>query len=179
MRFQTDKIEIGFLPTYLRVASMIGTAGRVCEVGVREGHSLEMWQALFPHGVIVGVDDDSEITARYPAGTTRVCADQTDTDLPHQLREICPAYDLVVDDASHDGIKTRKTLDLLWPLVAGGGWYAVEDWTVGFPWCGTHDDSMLSMARHLVDLLDRGGDVESIEYRHGLILLRKHTRVAR
>ena len=74
MKFATDKVEHGYLPSYLRIAAEIGPAGRVLEVGVWHGGSLHMWQALFPGGVVCGVDSDPG--ARWPPGTVAVVSGQ-------------------------------------------------------------------------------------------------------
>ncbi len=172
-RFTTDKATThGYLPTYLRLASQIGTTGRVCEVGVQHGDSLRMWQALFPDGLIVGVDNDPK--ARWPDGTRQVIASQDDAELPAYLAVLSPAYDLIVDDASHHGHLSKRTWDLLWSLVAPGGWYVLEDWMVGFDTWAGYDNSMLHLAKtflHTLDQLD--GDVESVEYRYGLAIIKK------
>lgn len=172
--FRTDKVALGYLPTYLTLAGRIGIGGRVCEVGVAGGASLELWQALFPAGLVVGVDHNPH--AVWPAGTHRIEADQDDPDLPRRLAAISPELDLVVDDASHDGTLTRRTWELLWPLVAPGGTYVVEDWQVGFDGVGwdAFDASMLDLARDLLaELKHPGGEVASITYRHGMILLER------
>lgn len=39
--------------------------------------------------------------------------------------------DLVVDDASHQYLETRATIELLLPFVRNGGIYVVEDWAWG------------------------------------------------
>jgi len=60
--------------------------------------------------------------------------------------------------------------------VVPGGWYVVEDWFVGF---GNHplfpgDHSMLRTAESFLQLLAApGGEVESVTYRYGMIILRK------
>src|SRR6266498_1503908 len=83
MRFTTDKIEPhGYFPTYLKLASQIGTQGRICEVGI-SGSSLHMWQALFPNGIVVGVDNNR--TLSWPDGTVKIVADQDDETLPRKL----------------------------------------------------------------------------------------------
>jgi hypothetical protein len=146
----------------------------VCELGVDRGGSLEMWQALFPDGAVVGVDHDR--AARWPAGTHRVVADQDDPDLPRRLAGISPRYDLIVDDASHQGALSRQTFQLLWPLVAPGRWYVIEDWQVGFDNVGwdVFDASMVDLARSLLSHLDTpDGGVASISYRFGMILLER------
>ena len=181
LRFKTDKVSQGYLPAYLRIAGEIGTSGRVCEVGVWGGDSLHMWQALFPGGIAAGIDNDERAT--WPAGTVKIVASQDDESLPGQLRRISPAgWDLIVDDASHDGVLTRKTWELLWPLVVPGGRYVIEDWFVGLPsrQAQGYGESMLRTAESFLLMLDRPGggrllegQVESAEYRHGMIILRK------
>jgi Methyltransferase domain len=172
----TDKVTLGYLPTYQRLAHEIGPTGRVCEVGVYRGGSLELWQQLFPRGVVVGVDHDPN--ARWPNGTIQVVAAQDAEGLPAALAEHAPqGYDLIVDDASHQGALTRRTFQLLWPLVRPGRWYVIEDWQIGFGDWADYDASMLDMARDLLLLLgQQGGTIEEIVYRYGMILLRKAER---
>lgn len=175
MRFATDKILHGYLPAYLRIAADLGPAARVCEVGVQEGHGLDLFQALFPDGTIAGVDCDAG--SRWPAGTIPVICGQDDPALPGKLAGYAEQWDLFVDDASHDGHLTVATMRLLWPLLRPGGLYVVEDWMVGLPgeW-PVYGDSMLITAQGLLTLLTRGGDVEDITYRYGLAVLRKKQR---
>lgn len=185
-RFATDKAMHGYLPTYQQIAAQIGPAGRVCEVGVADGGSLSLWQALFPDGLVVGVDDDSYTTrqvtfgqastirvgATWPPGAVKVVAAQDDPALPHRLRVIADGYDLIVDDASHDGALTRRTFELLWPLVVPGGWYVIEDWQIALN--GSRDRSMLDTVQGLLHLLDSpGGEVEQITYWYGLAAVRR------
>jgi hypothetical protein len=177
--FATDKVALGYLPTYLGLAARIGTCGRVCEVGVQAGYSLELWQALFPDGLVVGVDHNPN--AVWPDGAIRIIAEQDDPALPALLAEQGLLanrawFDLIVDDASHQGALTRATWGLLWPLVRPGGWYVIEDWQVGFDGVGwdVFDDSMLDMARDLLGLLKwPDGDVAQVTYRHGMIILER------
>ncbi|MGO9216566.1 MAG: hypothetical protein ACLP5E_02145 [Streptosporangiaceae bacterium] len=182
MRLATDKVTLGYLPAYLRIAAELGTGARVCEVGVQHGHGLDMFQALFPGGLVAGVDRDPG--CRWPGGTVAVICAQDAADLAARLAVWSPAWDLIADDASHDGTLTRATLDLLWPLVAPGGFYVIEDWQIGLPSWRLHGDGhdygdgMLQMAASLLPLLDRGGDADEITYRYGLVILRKKKKAA-
>jgi hypothetical protein len=149
-------------------------------VGVYHGDSLDMWQALFPEGLVVGVDNDPY--SYWPPETKRIVSDQTNTDLPTQLGQFSPVYDLIVDDASHDGKLSMRTLELLWPMVAPGRWYVIEDWQAGYdiwdhgrsPSC----PSMLDMAKDLLDFFKTSfgsyeGDLEEMIYRLGMIVMKK------
>lgn len=174
----TDKVTLGYLPTYQRIATELGPRATVCEVGVHQGESLRLWQLLFPLGDVVGVDISS--VATWPEGTRRVVSDQVAEDLPSTLLALNHGerFDLIVEDASHDGDASRRTWELLWPLVRPGGYYVIEDWQVGFEsWDAARfprQPSMLATAKGLLYTLDSAdGEVESITYRFGQIILKK------
>ena len=106
------------------------------------GESLDMWQALFPDGVIIGADLDPACI--WPEGTHRVIAHQDSPGLPALVAEFAPdGCDLIVDDASHVGALSAATFALLWPLVRPGGFYVVEDWAdpIVLPTWGVADRS--------------------------------------
>jgi hypothetical protein len=172
VRFATDKITHGYLPTYLRIAAELGPAARVCEIGVSQGHGLDLFQALYPDGLVAGVDRDA--ASRWPPGTVTVICGQDDATLPGRLAQHSPAWDLIADDASHQGALTTATFGLLWPLIAPGGFYVIEDWMTGLPhvW-PEYGSSMLTAVQGLLPLLTKGSDVEDITYRYGLAVLRK------
>jgi hypothetical protein len=176
MKFTTDKLDLGYFPYYLRIAAELGPAARVCEIGVWHGEGLDMFQALFPYGVLAGVDANPG--SFWPPGTHQVIAAQDDPALPEILDVYSPEWDLISEDASHNGILTTATFGLLWPRVAPGGFYVIEDWEVGLdlPQWAHFGNSMLLAAQGLLPLLTRDGDVEDITYRCGLAILRKKQR---
>lgn len=180
MTFNTDKIEPhGYFPSYLQIASQIGPHGTVLELGVENGESLRMWQALFPLGTVVGVDHSEH--AIWPPGTKKIISAQDNPALPDAVRVITREIDLIVDDASHHGIATRNSFDLLWPMVRPGGFYVVEDWQVAL--CGDNRSgrgaeawgpSMLKTAEWFLRLLDsRDAEVDTIVYRYGMVIIHK------
>lgn len=176
--FATDKADQGYLAPYSRLAKHLGPAARVLELGVASGGSLDLWRTMFPQGTIAGVDISPD--AHWPQDTIRIVTAQDDPALPKILDAYEESWDLIVDDASHDGPTTAASLRLLWPLVSPGGFYVIEDWFTGFSAWHDWDGSMLTMARGLLDRLDprwpgrdTDGAVESIEYRHGMAILHK------
>ena len=120
MKFATDKVQHGYLPSYLRIAAELGPAARVCEVGVQHGHGLDMFQALFPDGLVAGVDVNAG--SRWPDGTVAVIAAQDDPSLPALLGELQPGSGTCSSTTRPTtGTCTIATMRLLWPLLAPGG----------------------------------------------------------
>ena len=170
----TDKFSHGYFPTYQRIAAEIGPAACVAEIGVENGGSLALWQQLFPDGKIVGVDHNPE--ARWPLGTIKIVDSQSSHMLPYRLKVLSPTgYDLIVDDASHYGVLSAETFRILWPLVKPGRYYVLEDWFVALeePFKKEYGDSMLLLAESFLSLLSSDSDVESVDYRRGLAVLKK------
>ncbi len=205
--YQTDKETLGYVPEYREIADILGPAARVCEIGVLNGLGLVMLQDMYPQGIVAGVDFNPG--SHWPGGTIRIVAAQSDPELPAMLGEHAQAWDLIIDDASHKGALTAATFTMLWPLVAPGGFYVIEDWFLGLPlwpstgcWGGaprgsdavaaSYDPGMLAMVQGLLTMLDepyrgapetralpRGTDVESVTCRYGLAVVKKHVSEAR
>jgi hypothetical protein len=173
--FDTDKVEPhGYFQTYVMLAGEIGPKGRVCELGVENGESLRMWRSLFPLGEVVGVDADKD--AVWPAGTVKVVGRQED---PRLSDELDGMFDLIVDDASHDGLLTQQSWFSLWRKVKPGGYYVIEDWAVALRsderWGGCWGPGMLKVAESFLPMMAyRDGQIDEIRYRFGLIVIRKN-----
>ncbi len=169
----TDKIAAGFLPTYLEIARILGDKARVLELGIYGGASLRMWAHLFPNGQVTGVDNRIHPEADT-SGARQVIMNAHDPVLPGILHG---PFDLIVDDASHQGEQTRESFEMLWPLLAPGGFYVVEDWFVGLPEFKSIPDynpEMLEFVQGLIcRLSSRGSEAESVQFRFGLAIVRK------
>ena len=192
MTWQTDKIANGYLPTYLKIIQelALGTMARVLELGVDQGHSLQMWRDLLPHGEVVGVDhrpEAMEAVMRLGIVASVILSEQDAPDLPERIQRATDLdeFDLIVDDASHLGKQTATALFNLWPLLAGGGFYVIEDWGVGFPkGAPMYDPEMLRLAESLVGQFNpHRPDPEEwaldnliqVTFLPGLIILKKGT----
>jgi hypothetical protein len=174
---RTDKFAHGYFAKYRDLCTSLDTDAAVCEIGVQGGGSLEVWQAFFPDGFVVGVDGNA--LSHWPEGTVKVVCDQADDTLTSRLTDVLwkherVAFDLIIDDASHNGELSAKTFELTWPLLHPGGFWVLEDWQVALPeFPGAYGPSMLRLAESFLQRLTRESDVEDIYYRYGMAVLRK------
>jgi len=183
----TDKVQLGYLPTYRRIQAELAARHRhdptfrpsVLEVGVASGGGMAMLSDVFDTGDVWGVDQEPK-----PGLTNVIQSAQDHPGLGLRLMSEHGPFDLVVDDASHMAGPTAETLANLWILVRPGGWYVIEDWNLwdaegnasnlwqkiigpfmAYPVAGDHKPNppysgMLP-------------DVESVTITNGLIVIRK------
>lgn len=89
------------------------------------GQSLRMWKYYFPNSVINGID-----LHRKSIDEHRIRVFQGSQDDESFLRGVVQKIgklDVVIDDGSHDNRHVRKTFEILFPLLAPGGIYVIED----------------------------------------------------
>lgn len=124
----TDKVELGYLPVYRKLAHELLSAPRILEVGVAGGGGMAMFRDVFDTGMVYGVDIKPEAGQPEDRDSIITCS-QDDPGLPLVLQSNgWVPFDLIVDDASHLAGPTAVTLANLWPLVTPGGAYVIEDW---------------------------------------------------
>jgi 8-demethyl-8-alpha-L-rhamnosyltetracenomycin-C 2'-O-methyltransferase len=167
---------------------------RLLEIGVAGGCSLIAWRCYFPFARIVGCDIvDRE---RSGGGLHIHIADQSSAaDLARINSEEGP-FDIVIDDGSHINRHQIFSFEQLFPLLAPGGIYVIEDTQTSYwPDFGgasvdqqSRDTAMgyfTELARYLNypelrggemgdhDMLARAKSVSSIYFEHNLMILRK------
>jgi SAM-dependent methyltransferase len=104
------------------------------ELGVWGGDSLAMWRAGLPRATIVGLDldpPDLDLGERVKL----VRGDQTDAAVLQRARaDHAPnGFDIIIDDASHLGVTTARSLQRLYrEHLRPGGVYCIEDWGTGY-----------------------------------------------
>ena len=100
----------------------------VMEIGIADGSCLRAWREVFPNALIVGMD----IHGSDKAHGDRIEFNYGDL----RNREHCEtvaagrSFDLIIDDATHHISDVLLTMFWMWPYVAPGGLYVVEDWDV-------------------------------------------------
>lgn len=90
------------------------------------GESLAMWRAYFRRGLIYGLDVHNKSSLDRP----RIVTIQGDQGNAEHLSSIAAAIgplDIVIDDGSHFSDHVLTSFTVLFPLLADGGVYVVED----------------------------------------------------
>jgi hypothetical protein len=124
-----------YLPIYEQLLAPLRTrAFSLLELGIWAGDSLAMWRDAFPRATIIGVD--LELREYHLGDRVHIVrGDQADAALMRQIRdEFAPGgFDVVVDDASHLGVTTARSLQVLYTEhLRPGGLYCIEDWGTGY-----------------------------------------------
>ncbi len=117
-----------YLPLYERYfQKFVGRAPRVLEVGVQYGGSAEMWHKYFGEGTrIVGVDIEPRCEATDYLKI--VVGDQGNKQFWRTFfADQDAAFDIIVDDGSHDNPHQIVTLSETYRLLKDGGIYWCED----------------------------------------------------
>jgi Flp pilus assembly protein TadD len=161
------------------------------EIGIGDGPSLRVWRSFFSQATIIGIDNRPECS-RF-AGD-RVIVEIGSQDDPAFLYRICAKYPptIVIDDGSHMAHHIVYTLEHVFPALAEGGVYVVEDLSLHFgPFGPQHHntkdvsavDYFLRLARSRMDFEtrhDTWGDenymrrhVDSMAFFAGGVALRK------
>ena len=129
----TDKATThDYIRTYdelMRPYAEMSDGARVLEVGVKKGGSIKLWREYFPDGArIFGSDIDPTIaTFSHDMGIKTVVCDSTDAvQVDAAFRG--QTFDVVFDDGCHLLGCIKQTFENLFPRLAPGGLYVVEDY---------------------------------------------------
>ena len=120
-----------------------------------------MWKHFFPKAQIVGVDlDDKSFVNEKRISTYQ--GSQVDADLLRSIARKHHHLKIIIDNGSHRPEHTRATFAILFPLLADGGYYAIEDTRTSYwPRLGGSVDLMarataMGMIKDLLDGLNHG-----------------------
>jgi Methyltransferase domain len=118
-----------YFPIYSRhFAPYRGRPVRILEIGIYRGGSLDMWQWYFGDQVtLVGVDIDEDARAASDPRHVVEIGDQTDADFLRRVAEQHGPFDIIIDDGGHEMQQQIVTTETLFPLLADGGVFLVED----------------------------------------------------
>jgi predicted O-methyltransferase YrrM len=115
---------LGFYELALRGQSKID---RLLEIGVYHGASVRMWCEFLPNAQIVGLDVNQTATAHADERIAIEIGDQADPATLRRLVAVHGPFDVIVDDGSHIWTHQIVSFETLFPLLAPGGLYILED----------------------------------------------------
>jgi predicted O-methyltransferase YrrM len=116
---------------------------QMIEIGILDGGSTIYWQDRFQLQRLIAFDiePDAPHLRRYLErhnlqGIVRANYAVAQDDGPALRAAITkqaagPFVDFIVDDASHQHVQTRTTVEILLPFLRQGGAYVIEDWAWG------------------------------------------------
>jgi demethylmacrocin O-methyltransferase len=90
------------------------------------GNSLRLWKSYFPKGIITGID----IYDKTDLAESRIhiyTGDQSDAEFLKNVSGAEGPFDIIIDDGSHMQSHVIKSFEVLFPLLASGGIYIIED----------------------------------------------------
>jgi hypothetical protein len=118
-----------YLPIYERYfAAYRGRPVKLLEIGVSGGGSLDLWRRYFgPDAVVYGVDIDPACAEVVSAPNQVRIGSQTDRQFLLGVVAELGAPDIVLDDGSHVSGHQRISFETLFPRLAEGGLYIIED----------------------------------------------------
>lgn len=111
---------------------------KMIEIGILQGASLKMWKEYFPFAFILGLDTQ-------PIAVDGCLTIKADADRKEQLLQAVNLtginrYDLIIDDGGHTMRQQQNAIDALWPFLASGGIYIIEDVHTSKMWEYKHMD---------------------------------------
>jgi hypothetical protein len=108
---------------------------RVLELGVSSGASLLTWRDFLPNAIVVGIDiAEPPVRVQGQSRIHVLCGAQDDPMILDRAAALAGGpFDLIIDDASHIGYITKRSLGYLFPRhLSPGGCYVIEDFGTGF-----------------------------------------------
>jgi hypothetical protein len=178
------------------LAPYVGSKVKMLEIGVFKGGSLGLWRKfLGEEAVIFGVDIDPNCAAFDGEFASVRIGSQDD---PKFLRSVVAemgGIDVVLDDGSHIARHQRVSFDVLFPLLAEGGIYIIEDMHTAY-WAGFEGglrrkgtaveflkDKVDEIHRHYVKTglnnAESMPDIESIQFFDSIAVIRKRKQIPR
>ncbi len=118
-----------YLPLYEKYFEKFrGRPLRFLEIGLGEGGSLSLWRNYFgPDATIFGIDINPSCKDFDGVdGVVRIGSQADDAFLKSVLEEM-GGVDIVLDDGSHQMLDIKASLRILFPMLADGGLYLIED----------------------------------------------------
>lgn len=123
-KYKTDKaITHFYMDTYEKYFAPWRDKNIVLlELGVAGGASIQTWREFFPKAKVYGIDLNPDC-----AGEGIFIGSQIDHNFLSEVIYAIGKPNIIIDDASHYAPYTIDTFEYLFPKMAKGGYYVIED----------------------------------------------------
>lgn len=126
---------------------------RLLEIGVAGGRSMQLWRTVLPEAFIVGIDTNQACMLHQRERSAVVLADMANGAQMAAVSTLYGPFDVVIDDGSHDHDDVRLCYEEIFPRLAPGGVYIVEDLDLADQWVrayfGQHHATFIPIADRL------------------------------
>lgn len=109
---------------------------KILEIGVQSGASLRMWKEYFPNAEIFGYDYYD--CQPYEEHRIKLIRGAQDDVVALEELQKHGVFDIIIDDGSHKNMDILICFEYLFPKIAPGGIYIIEDLSVCY-WGDTHN----------------------------------------
>ena len=100
---------------------------KILEIGVLGGASVKTWSEFYPNSTVVGIDINPHCKI-YEQGNIKIeIGSQDDGNFLNSVVDKYGEFDLIIDDGSHIQQHVLTSFKVLFPRLANGGTYVVED----------------------------------------------------
>lgn len=146
---------LGLYDAYL--SRFRGGRVRILEIGVNRGGSLQMWREYFGReAIIYGIDLNPECAELADPPTQIRIGSQSDPTFLRSVVGEMGAPDIIIDDGSHVAEHQEVSFKTLFPLLAPGGIYAIEDMHTAYwrgEWGGGYKrrGTAIELVKQLID----------------------------
>lgn len=175
----------GYTEHYSRAFEHLRTyPGKLLEIGVGGGESIRTWLEYFPVMRVFGVDNYqgtnpwNTVGARPDPRYHFVYGDQSsDVFWKCFLADYGSDWTILIDDGGHFSNQVVTTWVMMWPHMAPGGLYCIEDFGVAYSpgtiFCPTGWPTHQELIKGFIDQIHQIGDIDSMAISRELAILKR------
>ena len=132
--YDTDKFQNGLIECYKKYLSPLKYQPiHLLEIGIFHGGSIRYWDDYLLHADTQITGLDLEIPELSCSDRVKLIAvDQNDKSTLQKIADSLAPLDFIIDDGAHRKTETRNCFEALFDRLKSGGYYAIEDWAVGY-----------------------------------------------
>ena len=125
-KYPSNKNISGFIQLYDKYFSPYRDLKiNILEIGVADGDSLRIWREYFSKANICGIDIDKK---NFEINNTNILqGDQSDHKFLNILVKEYKAFDIIIDDGSHQAKHIIASFNYLFNYLSDNGLYVIED----------------------------------------------------